>query len=209
MYYVIIARITFIHVTFVHRYQCGICNKIYREGNAIKQHLLDHTPAERLELVGKMSHILQKTDCNVIRMPLRVSKCVECNKHFVKDCFLKIHMNGVHKGDDKQYLCSHCGMRFGFVRGLTRHEATHKTEKLIACEVCGMRFKSKDSLNVHQVQHREGFKGRFACEFCGKRFNWKTGLRTHMRLHTGKLTFNLFSCCLSAICIVLPLATYF
>ena len=168
------------------RYECGICMKFYREANCLKQHLLDHTDEERLALVEKMRPILSNINPNHIRLPHKVVKCRICNKNFVKDCYLKLHMNGIHNASNKPFLCCHCGQRFNWVRALVAHEETHGERKALKCDNCDECFTTHKGLRKHQKKHEEGFQGRFSCVICHKKFNWRNGLTRHMRLHTGK-----------------------
>jgi len=167
-----------------NRYVCGICNKGFSEGAVIKHHLLDHSREERLSLVEKMKETLSEAGPRLrIGMPLRVLKCPDCHRHFVKLSSLKSHMKGSHQPDNKQYLCPICGHLSGFVQAARQHEKTHMESRNFHCPDCSMAFKTLNSLRIHQQKHSGVLH---SCDVCGATFKWKRGLTKHMRIHIGE-----------------------
>ena len=97
--------------------------------------------------------------------------------------FMNIMMSKRYKDKKKIYKCSHCGKDFKAPSDITRHLASHSSEKSYHCEDCDTSFSLKHNLERHiQKLHiqdckKEGLK--FKCEFCGMDYNEKSSLKTH------------------------------
>lgn len=54
--------------------------------------------------------------------------------------------------DERNYMCTLCGVQLKSKTSLRFHQAVHITERNFMCDECGKRFKTRIQLNKH---HRE------------------------------------------------------
>lgn len=111
--------------------------------------------------------------------------CVECDKNFVKSCYLTQHNKTFHVGE-KNHKCVRCGKRFETEQGMEEHVAKHGGDKPFKCQQCPKAFNHKTDLRRHMCLH-SGSKP-YACNLCGKGFIRKDHMVKHMDTHTKKLS---------------------
>ena len=147
--------------------------------------MLAHNDSERIQLVDKLSHLLEKVEYYPVYASSisKVITCQICNKKTVNQSSFNEHML-VHQITEKQFLCSICGALFYHIATVTKHEVSHGSERAFSCDICDKKFKDKAGLRKHKIRHA-GVK-RFACSFCDKMFLIKPNLTLHLRTHTGE-----------------------
>jgi KRAB domain-containing zinc finger protein len=126
---------------------CINCNKKFSKHNLELHQIIKH-------------HIL----------PYKCSK-VNCNKSFIREEYLKEHIEMMHKKSkiQKPYKCN-------------------KSKK---CVNKGIAFQTQNELNQHLMRH--GPK-KYICDQCGKAFAIKAYLSSHMRVHTGEKNYSCRIC---------------
>ena len=112
--------------------------------------------------------------------------CSKCDKTFVSETTLKVHIKMVHdKIKDQQ--CEHCLNVFLTKSELKRHMITH-SDRRIKCSKCENTFASKETLKIHMKMVHEKIKN-FKCENCSKSFFAKSDLKRHISflVHSKKI----------------------
>lgn len=150
--------------------KCEYCQKIFKDKDHFKIHVLTHTAEKTIE-------------CNL------------CDRKFCAPILLKKHMKK-HLTDDnetEQSLCSQCGESFNTKAKLSTHLKTHWTddEKPYACDVCHQRFTYKATLMLHIVKHNDSkstqinYDRMHQCHLCDAKFVYQSKLKMHMNRHSG------------------------
>ena len=85
----------------------------------------------------------------------------------------------IHTGE-KSYACKFCKKAFIHRCALSRHEKTHKGEK-IHCSFCKKTFDHGSCLKRHELIHT-GEKPHH-CNLCDKKFRQKNRLTEHKKVH--------------------------
>ncbi|KAM4623996.1 histone-lysine N-methyltransferase PRDM9 isoform 1-T3 [Polymixia lowei] len=92
--------------------------------------------------------------------------CVECDRSFTNECYLKKHKLTVH-GNLRPYVCTLCRKCFGQYSDLARHLSCHQRKRrrretqaavetstaAFCCGTCSLSFASEDSLQQHLSLH--------------------------------------------------------
>ncbi|KAJ2941784.1 hypothetical protein O0L34_g10590 [Tuta absoluta] len=108
------------------KYMCSDCGKKF----ANKTRLKDHVDWEHLKNF--------------------VHKCPVCQKVFKSHTSLYLHKQVVHKKNNPDHLCDHCGKPFPNRAKLRNHIiALHTTEAPYACSTCNARFSWHSCLSRH------------------------------------------------------------
>ena len=198
---------------------CKICGQMLKEGS-MRNHI---------KVIHDKKSVSQKSKCLLChRSILDLEKhkalihgnlepdveCPQCQKMFLTDKLLKIHLKMVHINRNlkceqcgklfksRQYLKNHlkthqeseeCSICLGKFKDLKRHtfrfHKSDRIEKVFKCEVnkCDKAFECIDYLNKHLKNHRESEE----CLICHGKFK---DLKRHtLRLHHDKLDL-LFKC---------------
>lgn len=84
--------------------------------------------------------------------------CVKCTKQFSNAWFLNLHVQHVHSGEKRQFLCPKegCDQKFSRRFHMESHVlGVHEGKKAFTCAVsgCGKSFAMKESLWRHGVVH--------------------------------------------------------
>lgn len=137
-------------------YSCGICQTTYSNAAEAKLHIVSH----------QGTFICPYTTCGS-----------------VYNNFMRYTTHIINKHSD-DFLCSHCGQKFGSFDLLQSHIRHGCTEKKFACTThCNKKFYSQKALKLHL---RTTAGKQFSCEFCEKRFSQRGELTIHSRVHTGE-----------------------
>ena len=112
-----------------------------------------------------------------VKPRMKTFKCETCDKSFVDNYKLKVHMTS-HTGE-KPFQCPSCGQSFRLKPMLKRHNDVHHTKtNLSHCDKCAKTFNTKRGLQNH-LGSFHGEELGFKCEFCNSRFFSKEGLDAH------------------------------
>nr|CAD7193541.1 unnamed protein product [Timema douglasi] len=110
-------------------------------------------------------------------------KCSECEKGFLKNSDLKVHMRS--HTNEKPHTCKICGKRYRNIGNLNQHMKTHLEDKPFKCELCSEMFVRRAMLTEHIKRH-SGVKD-YNCELCEKKFLTRRNLQAHRKWHSGTL----------------------
>lgn len=106
------------------------------------------------------------------------SKCMYCSRSYSKRSYLLIHINSVHKGLRKPYICAQCGQGFTERASLGRHMKCHKKQAFnYYCQECDASFSTKKWLKNHNTRFHSNRHLR--CPQCGLYFKKKHDLHDH------------------------------
>ena len=105
-------------------------------------------------------------------------KCEFCNKEFLQQCELKIHLY-IHGGNIsiKDEKCNICNNTFKGPTSLKIHKETAHYD-VLKCETCGIFFYGYSSLKRHMLAIHEKRKP-FECNKCSFKSSYKESLAAH------------------------------
>lgn len=166
---------------FVVPYYCSHpdCGFFSIQLRNLTAHLRRHTEQEKVpcdkcgKFLNPLSFREHSLSCAVSVEERRVFHCIQCDKTFTKKQGLESHVRIKHE-NIKNFLCSHCTMRFGSGRELEEHafnlhRINPRNKPVLTCPQCPFvtikvaRFE-KHCKYVH-VKVRE-----HSCAVCNKRF---------------------------------------
>lgn len=109
--------------------------------------------------------------------------CPTCQKSFVSDARLKVHMK--RHIATKDFQCDICSKAFIYKSDINRHILTqHSHQRSYKCKLCDRAFTQSGHLTAHIRTH---YGDRpFECTFCARKFSRQTHLKQHIRTHTGE-----------------------
>ena len=189
------------------QYNCKVCNEVFKQMKALKNHAKAHPDKSILE--SRMSGI----KCGTCKKRFRrfndlkfheaihtrgkeseqTEKCYICDKTFTNVPNLRKHEYYHHQRpnrEDHDHACKSCGIIFNDKSSLLKHKTIRHTEKPFQCQLCYKSFARKDNLHSHLNSH----SNRFKCMTCSKCFATKQNLLRHDRIHTGEKPFKCSTC---------------
>ncbi|XP_065338109.1 zinc finger protein OZF-like [Cloeon dipterum] len=134
---------------------CPVCNKTYRDSEALRLHAKTHISLEQR----------------------RKYKCNTCPSSFACSSALKKHKL-VHTGE-MPFECTICGHKTRTKKGMDVHLIIHSGVKNFMCEVCGKSFAFENTLKFHARTHT-GEKP-FLCNLCGKGYAQSSSYKKHVK----------------------------
>ncbi|KAK9693563.1 Zinc finger, C2H2 type, partial [Popillia japonica] len=120
-------------------YSCNLCNKTYKFGSSLKDHMRTHS----LE---------------------RPYICSHCGKDFKQYASLTYHLRS--HSDEQPYKCKICGKKYKQSGSLTTHMRVHTGQRPFLCSVCGRGFRQAPDLRYHMRTHTK--EKPYMCNICGK-----------------------------------------
>ncbi|XP_015834122.2 zinc finger protein ZFP2 isoform X8 [Tribolium castaneum] len=146
--------------------QCEVCLKVF--------------PSSRKLGIHKIRHKERKHEC-----PL-------CEKKFILQGEVKVHISRFHEREYK-FFCDFCDYKTYNGSNLQAHVISmHTRDFRLKCDVCGKGFLNKKKLASHKEITHEG--ERFTCEFCGKAFMVYRNFKLHLQEHDPVRVESKFSC---------------
>ncbi len=179
------------------RYDCKICNKTFGLHHDLQRHVKSHTEISVCEMCGKQYKTPSQLIIHRLRHDPNYTKpepipCELCGKMFSGTISLKWHVESIHKGNRKTFLCNFCGKAFLAKTKMEDHENLHTGRRPYICSICGANFAHSSSLSSHMLIH-SGLK-KYRCMTCSKMFRTSNNLRTHQQIHTGNPRFKCDHC---------------
>ncbi|XP_037875562.1 zinc finger protein 568-like isoform X10 [Bombyx mori] len=145
-------------------FPCNICGKIFNSYSS------------------KYAHV-----CKVHKANTRY-KCPICDVKFVSYKQRLKHLTIVHGQKPATFPCPSCPKVFDLCSRRTAHiRHKHLQERNHVCSVCGMKFFSKYELKEHSIKH--GGERIYQCDVCKKAYARLKTLREHMRIHNNERRF--------------------
>lgn len=105
-------------------------------------------------------------------------KCTLCNRNFVDENRLMIHMKRHTDNKPTSYECTICFKTFTQQGNLKTHYRIHTNEKPYTCDICSKDFRQLSGLKAHQKTHLD-FRP-YKCNTCPLEFHQSTALRAHI-----------------------------
>ena len=173
------------------QYKCSLCYQLFRRNRYLQNHIQSMHQNELFYLDQAMS----QEDLTL--------KCSQCEKKFVSENSLAIHVQRTHGQTD--VYCKLCYLKFKRPSELKKHKKVlHKLElsgfdtKLDksqfehSCEICDKKFWTKNILTHHlRYRHKEkprGTKGETWCQLCSMTFDRPAALERHKAfLHKSEM----------------------
>lgn len=124
-----------------------------------------------------------KAEKQMIEMKIDEKTCKYCDKTFMKERNLKIHIQAIHS--DNKFECELCFKVFSFKSAKERHlKVVHYNQKQHQCNVCeksfGTRYDLKNHSNHYHNRNPEQ-RGNYHCEKCSKDFVSSSALSRHQK----------------------------
>ncbi|KAJ2939913.1 hypothetical protein O0L34_g6619 [Tuta absoluta] len=115
-------------------------------------------------------------------------KCPICDEKFQSYKHRLKHLKTVHGEKTALYPCPSCPKIFDLCSRRTAHiKFQHLQERNHVCSVCGMKFFTNYELHEHSVKH--GGERIYQCDVCKKSYARLKTLREHMRIHNNDRRF--------------------
>ncbi|XP_063911188.1 zinc finger protein OZF-like [Zophobas morio] len=144
-------------------HKCELCSSSFRDRSKLKFHMKKH-------------------EDNYVAPTFA---CEFCEKVYLVEQNLQLHVKKVHKGETESHVCETCGKSMASKQSLIHHQYIHLGRKPFACHLCDKSFAKPGRLTDHIRTHNN--ETPFKCEFCEKSFSMKKTLKSHMMaLHEGK-----------------------
>jgi len=140
---------------------CKVCGKLFKSISAYEKHESTHLPLEE-----------RKT-----------FPCLLCNKKFLWEKHLQIHVNAIHIGK-KSFICEECGKGYLTLNSLNTHKIVHSDDKPFKCSKCEKTFKRMAALKEH-LRNTHTDEKHFQCLICQYACRDRRNLKTHMLIHVG------------------------
>lgn len=149
------------HIAKVHRlnkrYKCPICDEKF----VSYKHRLKHLNTVHGEKTA-------------------IFPCPVCTKVFDLCSQRTAHIRFRHL-QERNHICSVCGMKFFTNYELQEHSIKHGGERIYQCDVCKKSYARLKTLREHMRIHNND--RRFVCPVCGQSFIQNCSLKQHMRVH--------------------------
>lgn len=116
------------------------------------------------------------TTTNVITVAQQ-HKCSICDKTFVDDNRLMIHMKRHSDKKPTSFECTICFKTFSQQGNLKTHYRIHSGQKPYTCDLCTKDFRQLSGLKAHQRTHLD-FRP-YKCQSCIMEFHQSSALRAH------------------------------
>lgn len=113
-------------------------------------------------------------------------KCNICEKTFVDDNRLMIHMKRHSDKKPTSFECTICFKTFSQQGNLKTHYRIHTNEKPYQCDLCTKDFRQLSGLKAHQRTHLD-FRP-YKCTTCTQEFHQSSALRAHKCPNKGEAT---------------------
>lgn len=141
------------------RIKCSKCPRVFTQKKYLTRHMeIKHTNKFTCNSCGKIFNSNKSRNehkCGIVTKNHTFS-CINCNKSFNQECYLRKHMN-IHlplpsKEQHKQFICDICGKKFWDGKTLKQHTVIHQ-ERTFQCDICSKKFARREVLNNHRMIH--------------------------------------------------------
>lgn len=178
---------TFELITSDNKYQCKLCESIFKTKDNLRRHYIRHGTTDKLKCPSCPRQFYFQRDLNFHMKqhtePQLEYQCEICSKNYSSNSALKKHMV-LHLDDSRQFKCTFEGCNKTFRKKFTlqNHMLTHDngSNKPITCHIenCNKSFIQINELKRHlRTCHDEKF---YKCEYCNEEsFDKKGELRVH------------------------------
>lgn len=169
-------------------FTCDYCNKVFNTYRKKKSHEKCVHTSNLLNKCGYCNEKFgdyrkkQKHLSDAHGVPTQELKCEACEKSFVSQKHLSVHIKRVHL-IERRHKCSDCDMTFFSLFEMKRHMLKHTGVRDYECTMCHKWYGRKRTLQEHMRIHADD--RRFKCEHCGQAFVQKCSWRGHMRAKHG------------------------
>lgn len=174
-------------ITSDNKYQCKLCESVYKTKDNLRRHLIRHKTTSKLNchLCPRQFYFQRDLNFHLKQHiePQPEYQCEVCFKNYSSNSALKKHIV-VHTDDSRPFSCTFEGCMKAFRKKFTlqNHMLTHESgiNKPLNCHIknCSHSFIQKNELKRHlRTCHGEKF---YKCEYCkAESFDRKGELRIH------------------------------
>ena len=180
--------------------RCNICNEVFPDLLALKNHRLSHIGLSKLsKFVPNSQNTFNvdtsfDTDYNLVHgrtdNERKSFECTICSiSIFLSRKSLENHLVTAHE-EKKHFQCKLCGLNTKAKSSLIKHVKNHsrfpKSEyHQTICSICSASFDTQvELIKHHNIVHDEKYP--FKCDICKKGFTTSRGAHTHMQIHEKK-----------------------
>ncbi|XP_060809176.1 zinc finger protein 260 isoform X8 [Amyelois transitella] len=155
--------------------------------NHSRTHERGHFPCKRCQETFQ-SHASLYAHVSRIHRSNKRYKCPICDEKFVSYKHRLKHLSSVHGEKTAIFPCPSCPRVFDLCSRRTEHiRFQHLQERNHVCSVCGMKFFTNYELQEHSIKH--GGERIYQCDVCKKSYARLKTLREHMRIHNNDRRF--------------------
>ena len=132
---------------------CNQCNYVTNEDFMIKQHIDRVHTGESLDCkqCGRRYDKHHKPDLRTHSSTIHENACHKCDKAFILNRELKLHIEVDHEGNEIKYKCEICNANFV---NLKQHKQSSHQKRTNKCLSCNAEFKFKSYLLRHLRTHK-------------------------------------------------------
>ncbi|XP_037936677.1 transcription factor grauzone-like [Teleopsis dalmanni] len=185
------AYVTCCQQKYYHRFHLVDHLQVHLDPKYFKCPKCERCCINRRSLVNhiKNKHSTDNTD--------RKFECNVCHKFFAKLAILREHAS-IHATGNKDFVCSYCNKGFVLESKLRIHIRNVHTKNNCVCEICGKWFRHQYALKNHMSKHDEssGAKLKWQCNQCNAVLSTKFSLGRHIRVahHDGSTAYICAEC---------------
>ncbi|KAK7071706.1 hypothetical protein SK128_010456, partial [Halocaridina rubra] len=173
--------------TYARVYECRKCGVDFAYKKRFRNHL-EEFHAHRKILIKPKKHRPKKVITAIshtdpsISKDLMTNECVICHKKFGNNKELSRHL--ASHTTDKPYECIECGKRFSKKDYLIKHIGYHSREMPYKCHLCTYEINRPDRYKIHMGQVHD-IESPFMCTLCGEGFGYLKDLNKHLNSHNS------------------------
>ncbi|XP_026743933.1 zinc finger protein 287-like isoform X7 [Trichoplusia ni] len=155
--------------------------------NHARTHERGDFPCKRCEDIFPSYASLYAHNAKIHRSNKRY-KCPICDEKFASYKHRLKHLNTIHGEKTAVFPCPSCPKVFDLCSRRTAHiRFQHLQERNHVCSICGMKFFTNYELQEHSIKH--GGERIYQCDVCKKSYARLKTLREHMRIHNNDRRF--------------------
>jgi KRAB domain-containing zinc finger protein len=169
------------------RFSCSKCAMAFLDSSHLNRHMRTHEAADYQSKrkchphssasdKKAFSSFKNLKEQALVQTGYTTYSCPECGKPFSRLDNMKVHMK-IH--ERKPFRCQECQKSFSNEKGLVKHIADHRKNKLHSCCTCGNAFLNASQLIIHTRIHT-GEKP-YSCAKCGKSFTQIAHVKQHRK----------------------------
>lgn len=164
------------------RYKCQVCNSEYSTHTGLKNHLMRHAkskPDVKCEMCDKMFYTKSEARSHLTSYHNgKKCPCPHCDKIFIGQDNLNVHIKFVHQKFDMKVPCEFCGKTYPTKHSMTKHVKFMHDD--VQCDKCGERFSGEVKMRRHDLTVHQNLRYKCVVPGCTKEYRSRAKAGKHL-----------------------------